>query len=100
MSIFRCDNCGALENTATSRFWFRIWTAEMLGDGKPPLDGKVLCSECDPAIGKWHGIFPREFYDPERHYLDGPYVRVKSDGRAGEVCDNDPEDRQSREPAA
>jgi hypothetical protein len=47
MSLFACSNCGVVENTATSRYWFRG-------------DGPALCSQCDPQIGKWHGIFPRQ----------------------------------------
>jgi len=46
MSLFRCVQCGCVENTATSRFWFRG-------------DGPALCSECDPQIGRWHGIFEK-----------------------------------------
>jgi hypothetical protein len=49
MSLFRCSKCGAVENTAVSRYWLRK------EDGN---DG--LCTECDPKIGKWHGIFPKE----------------------------------------
>jgi hypothetical protein len=44
MSLFACERCDVIENTATSRYW----------------DGCALCSQCDPAIGKWHGLFPRE----------------------------------------
>jgi len=46
MPLFKCTKCGVIENTATSNFWI---TKE------PPL-----CSQCDPAIGKWHGIFDRK----------------------------------------
>ena len=49
MSCFRCEKCGCVENTATSGYWSRE-------DGK---DKRALCSECDPAIGKWHGRFPK-----------------------------------------
>ena len=54
MSIFRCEKCGCVENTATSNYW----------EQKHPFDGQgpkpLLCSECDPEIGKWHGAFPKE----------------------------------------
>jgi hypothetical protein len=50
MSLFKCSGCGCVENTALSGFWFK-------GD-KPPL-----CSECDPEIGQWHGLFPKEDAD-------------------------------------
>ena len=45
MPIFLCEECGCVENTACSHFW---WKNE-----------KKLCSECDPRIGKWHGIFEK-----------------------------------------
>jgi hypothetical protein len=54
MSIFRCEQCGCVENTATSNYWAQQY----------PIDGSVekpkLCSECDPEIGKWHGDFPKQ----------------------------------------
>lgn len=46
MSLFRCSECGCVENTASSLYWVRAV------DKEPPL-----CSECDPKIGKWHGLF-------------------------------------------
>ena len=51
MSIFVCEKCGAVENTATSNYW----------EQKYPYNGGAeqpkLCSECDMEIGKWHGRF-------------------------------------------
>lgn len=46
MPLFMCSKCGCVENTALSHYW---------------QAGKVgaLCSECDPAIGQWHGRFPK-----------------------------------------
>lgn len=40
MPLFRCDQCGVIENTALGEYW-----------GIPP--GKRRCSEC--ATGTWHG---------------------------------------------
>ena len=58
MSVFICSKCGCIENTASSSFWSR-------GDADP------LCSECDPEIGKWHGLFEKQTPDAagivERH---------------------------------
>jgi hypothetical protein len=48
MSLFMCRECGCVENTACCDYWSRRL------DGKP-----IICSECDPAIGKWHGQFPK-----------------------------------------
>ena len=74
MSIFRCSKCGCVENTATSNYWTR--------DGKPPL-----CSECDPEIKKWHGVFKKKsaigymegtdgfLYNKEEIKRDNPYYK-------------------------
>jgi hypothetical protein len=48
MSLFMCQACGCVENTACCNYW----SSQM--DGKPKL-----CSECDPTIGKWHERFTR-----------------------------------------
>lgn len=55
MPIFACEECGCLENTASSNYWSRE-------KGAP-----ALCSQCDPEIRKWHGRFPRRMWngDPE-----------------------------------
>jgi len=42
MSLYQCEECGAVENTALGAYWFR---------------DKKLCSECD--TGKWHNSFPK-----------------------------------------
>lgn len=55
MPIFVCDKCNCIDNTATSNFWDR------LANGK-----ELLCSECDPDIGKWHGEFPKKEWDGKR----------------------------------
>jgi len=47
MSIFRCEKCGCVENTATCGYNYRE-------EGSP-----ALCSECDPKIGKWHNLFAK-----------------------------------------
>lgn len=46
MPVFICSKCKCIENTATCRYWVR--------GNEPPL-----CSECDPKIDKWHGIFKK-----------------------------------------
>ena len=50
MPLFECSKCRVVENTAASNFW-----VDSLMHGKP-----ALCSECDPQIGKWHDLFPRQ----------------------------------------
>ena len=44
MSIFRCDKCGCIENTATSMYWIRPVDKET-----NKFTGPALCSECDPV---------------------------------------------------
>ena len=73
MSLFKCSECGVIENTALAMYWSRSL------DGLPPL-----CSQCHPDIGKWHGLFPRQtpeeaglvlndrgFYGPPEEASDG-----------------------------
>lgn len=65
MSLFVCSECRVIENTATSHFWFR------------EDQSTALCSQCDPEIGKWHGLFPREEDDGARQvaWRDGEWLR-------------------------
>ena len=53
MSLFVCTTCQHIENTALGRYWPRLAT------------GNPECSQC--VTGTWHGLFPRERYDEERH---------------------------------
>lgn len=46
MPLFKCEQCGCVENTAMCGYWWR--------DDKP-----ALCSECDPEFGEWHGEFEK-----------------------------------------
>ena len=57
MSLFQCHECGCRENTATSNFWMRSTGAYRGVPSRPWM----LCSACDPDIGKWHDHFPRLF---------------------------------------
>lgn len=50
MPLFKCSQCDCIENTAVCNYW----TDHKL-EGKP-----ALCSQCDPVIRKWHGIFERK----------------------------------------
>jgi hypothetical protein len=50
MPLFKCSQCGCVENTALCRYW---WNHHFLK--KPPL-----CSLCDPEIGKWDDQFARK----------------------------------------
>jgi len=48
MSLFICSKCGCIDNTAVSGYWFK------------KKDAPALCSECDPAFGKWHKLFKKQ----------------------------------------
>jgi hypothetical protein len=48
VSIFMCKKCHCIENTALCGHWHHY------------KDGlNFTCSECDPELGKWHGVFPK-----------------------------------------
>lgn len=51
MGLYRCEECGCVENTALARYHLRG-------------DGRALCSACDPQIGRWHDAFPRRQWVP------------------------------------
>lgn len=68
MSIYQCDTCGCLDNTALT--W---WCLKCKPDlwHRSELNGKALCSACTPKVfkngdptglGKWHGQFERRFF--------------------------------------
>lgn len=52
MPLFKCSQCGCIENTAVCNYWA---ARHLIIPPAPPL-----CSLCDPQIGKWHGIFERK----------------------------------------
>jgi hypothetical protein len=50
LSLFACVECNVVENTALCGLVFE--------DG-PQRRRKLVCSRCNPEIGRWHGVFPR-----------------------------------------
>ena len=63
MSLYQCEKCGCVENTAVGHFW-----ARSIIDWPPEYKDKKLCSECGPSTfpdgkpteyGKWHGKFEK-----------------------------------------
>lgn len=46
MSVYICEKCGCIENTALGGYWRNVANKE------PPM-----CSECN--TGKWHGEFEK-----------------------------------------
>lgn len=49
MSLFVCEKCKCVENTALGKYW---------------AEKEKLCSEC--AFGKWHDKFPKEKFNEEK----------------------------------
>lgn len=49
MSVYICEKCGSIENTALGGYW------QNFRENKPKM-----CSECN--YGKWHGKFPKEHW--------------------------------------
>jgi hypothetical protein len=49
MPLFPCSKCNCIEDTALCHYW----SARL-------RQTPAFCSACDPAIGKWHGEFPKE----------------------------------------
>lgn len=71
MSLFVCSKCGCIENTALCLYWTQLREKEK------------LCSECDPKIGIWHGIFKKEKYnEQEWEYHSENFVGRKAKGVA------------------
>ena len=70
MPLFRCAKCGCIDNTATANAW-SFWFA------KPAQ--LPLCTECNPKIGKWHGLFPKESADDIVVGRDGKRYRYVAD---------------------
>ncbi len=65
MSLYQCEKCGCVENTAKSNFHSRNFDIYPL-----EFKGKLLCSACGPTkfcdgsptrFGKWHNRFERIF---------------------------------------
>ena len=85
MSLFACESCNAVENTATCGLvWDRIPCPGPDPSGDPAthpedcwrcrrdpgfvLRRKLICSECNPEIGAWHGLFPKVDADEAGYY--------------------------------
>lgn len=73
MSLFQCENCGCVENTALSSQGHAGIFAEFFDWSKiPHLEGKRVCSACGPTHykdgspsayggGRWHEKFDRVY---------------------------------------
>lgn len=71
MSLYQCEHCGCMENTALGCYWSAKVEPELFDwTGIEDRKGKRLCSVCGPTrysddtsteYGKWHGFFDRTF---------------------------------------
>jgi len=72
MSLFQCEHCGCVENTALSSQGFHGFFEEFFDwSYAPDRKGLKLCSACGPSNyadgtpseerGVWHNKFPRQF---------------------------------------
>ena len=70
MSLFQCEECGCVENTALSAQGFKWMTKLFNWDGIEDRKGKLLCCACGPTeyssgketeYGVWHDQFDRTF---------------------------------------
>lgn len=71
MSLFQCENCGCMENTALAFQGFKDVCDWFDWEYAPERKGKRLCSACGPVkysdgdpteYGKWHEQFPRTIF--------------------------------------
>lgn len=74
MSLFKCEGCGCVENTALCGL---VWEPDPSSPpGVFPVKErrKLICSECNPDIGIWHGAFKKIDAD-EAGYIAIPNTR-------------------------
>ncbi len=69
MSLFQCEHCGSVENTACSGQGIKMMADYFDFAGIEDRKGKLLCSVCAPTkyadggktkFGVWHNRFPRK----------------------------------------
>lgn len=75
MSLFACDICGCVENSALAGL--RGWHGREIALKGPEMaehpewidaglgDGRARCSACNPEVGAWHGHFARVSWSPD-----------------------------------
>lgn len=71
MSLFQCEHCGCVENTALACQGFKGFPEQWFDwTGIEDRKGKLLCCACGPShfskgelspFGEWHGKFERVY---------------------------------------
>lgn len=78
MSLFQCEHCGCMENTAFSPLG-NVFSDLYDWKGIEDREGKKLCSACGPSklnngsdtkFGKWHGKFNRVFLPKDMFFTN------------------------------
>lgn len=98
MSLYQCEYCGCMENTALGCFHSRHRVELFKWDGMEDRSGMALCSACGPTryrsgnktgFGKWHGEF-------ERIYLPKGQFRTNGKGNLEHIETGDTNIRRFR----
>lgn len=90
MSLYQCQRCGCIENTACGHYHCR--TTDLFTDFLPGTEkGMKLCSECGPRkyasgkpteYGKWHNHFEKAYYPLGSLVTDNNgNIRFKDNGK-------------------
>ncbi len=92
MSLYQCENCGCMENTALGLYACRNMKDMYNWTGKEHLQGKKLCCVCAPThylggtatkYGKWHNQFSRVFLPKGKFWTNGKgnleHIETKSE---------------------
>lgn len=91
MSLFQCENCGCVENTALSDQGIKGLKIIFDWNGLEDRKGMLLCSACAPTLhanktptefGKWHEQF-------KRNYLPKGMFKTSSNGNIEHVDTGD-----------
>lgn len=81
MSLFQCERCGCVENTALAAQGFKMRIMQECFDwtGIEDRQNKLLCSACGPSryrdgqpsrFGKWHEKFDRVFLPKDKFFTN------------------------------
>lgn len=79
MSLFVCDHCNTVANTAPDKYWEQ--SINQAQQGIPPSERVYACSLC--RTGEWHGLFPRKEWDGRQP--------MKNRGNSGPVLPYQPD---------
>ncbi len=79
MSLFQCEECGCIDNTALSSQGFKYSHPYFDWTGIEDRRGKMLCCACGPTLysdgvvskyGVWHGNHERVFFEKGKYFTN------------------------------